>query len=269
MKHFCEKIGLPHDAYMAVQQLFAAPATHAQVANLKALFAKKSPDFYQEILQKPDAALWFLLLYILLAMDAKQEYEKRGIAQQIYYDTFSDITVWEAEHFAKTQQHGLMEYDWLPTHCRMELFRLGRLQFQPIAFPQELRTLVHSVPNETVLNVHIPKGPSLTQENTEDAYRQAAAFFRLQPLCFVCESWLLSPALPMLVKPQAGILLFKNRFTPLCNVNDRQAEERIFGDLCDDPADYPQNTSLQKSAAAWLAAGNQIPAAWGMFMYSA
>lgn len=48
--------------------------------------------------------------------------------------------------------------EWVAKSIRMELFRLGRLQFEPLILDQKLAQKYHLPSGEKVLNVHIPSG---------------------------------------------------------------------------------------------------------------
>ena len=67
-----------------------------------------------------------LAVILECAMRARVEYEKAGIDEKIYYDTMSDIKIW----CENNGNRGLKNYGWLSNHVRLELFRIGRLQFQ-------------------------------------------------------------------------------------------------------------------------------------------
>ncbi len=55
---------------------------------------------------------------------------KKGIAGEIFDKTFYDITIWCEECYRKYQIYGLEEIGWIAQSVKMNLFRLGRLQFE-------------------------------------------------------------------------------------------------------------------------------------------
>lgn len=183
---------------------------------------------------------------------------RRGISSQIYLDTFADIALWAHEYFIATGTPGIGEVLWLMKHLRMEIFRLGSLQFElssasPAVLPPQADGF-------TVLNVHIPKGADLSPAAVSSSYQAALQFWQLDCAVIMCHSWLLSPALPQLLPPSSRILSFSRQFSFLeADENDRQAEERIFGGIKANPQQYQENTSLQNAAKAYLLTGKSIP----------
>ena len=76
---------------------------------------------------------------------------------------------------------------------------------------------------------------------------------------YVCDSWLLEPELRTLLKEGSNILEFQKWFEIVSiDKNCRQAEERIFRKVQDNPADYSEETSLQKAAKRYLMDGGQL-----------
>ena len=110
-----------------------------------------------------------------------------------------------------------------------------------------------------ILNVHIPAGEPLDVDTVRAAMEYAPRFYRAyfgQEFSLLhCHSWLLSPKLKMLLPEDSRIIRFQNLFTAFEADEERQAEERVFGFLAEDPAGYPENTSLQRKMKAALLAG--------------
>ncbi len=265
LQDFCRKIQLD-DAAMDITCSFAI--SDNEMAELRDLFYRDTEAFNNCINAKPQPAQWYLVLYVRFASLLEEEYAIKRISEAIYIDTFSDISIWEKECFEQTGKHGLLEIQWLAKHLKLELFRLGRLQFEPISFPPELEKATDSPQEDKVLNVHIPKGAPLKEQVIADSYGQAMDFWGLKQAVFVCHSWLISPMLKELLPPTANILTFQKDYElAMIDWECRQAEERIFGYISDDIDSYPENTGLQKSVKAWLKSGQKIPAGWGVYRY--
>lgn len=47
------------------------------------------------------------------------------------------------------------------------------------------------------------------------------------------------------------------------NLENRQAEERVFGRILEDPEAYPENTSLQKALKNYLSEGKKPGVGYG------
>ncbi|MGI5894485.1 MAG: acyltransferase domain-containing protein [Candidatus Merdivicinus sp.] len=198
-----------------------------------------------------------LELFTALFDELKERYQKLGISEQIYRDTRSDLEIWRGNCRRMYGVDGLANYRWLQNHLDLKLFRLGRLQFEPVVNEGRI-----------ALNVHIPQGEPLVYEACRESYRQAYAFYHGMTDRFVCHSWLLSPVLQELLPESSNIVRFQKDFEIThYDPNDRQCEERVFGEISDDYGSYPQKTSLQRAVREKLLRGEPIGAAQGEFRY--
>lgn len=157
-----------------------------------------------------------LLSVLFMCEELEKRYEEKGIDEKVFLDTLSDISIWlDVWSDLKGEMH-LSELIWLQRHLKMELFRLGRLQFGfgkcECDCPQyDLKK------GDPVLEVHIPDGGALTEAECDASFAQAREFFaKYYPnydyKCFTCHSWLLDPKLKGILKEDANILKFQNRF---------------------------------------------------------
>ncbi len=263
LDEFCAAIGLNAEAANLAAEF---PMAEEEYQAYAALFARDHQAFSAEVRKRADAGQAFLYLFVHLAMDCYPAYCRRGIPDRIYYDTFRDIAIWAEEYRQETGQAGLGEDCWLWLHPQLRIFRLGRLQFQPCAMPRELLLPERRIwQGEPVLDVHIPKDGPLDPDAVQDSYRQAGEFFRGFSPVFLCESWLLCPELPRLLRADSNILKFQAGYRLYgIEPNSRQAEERIFGRLCSDPSEYPETTSLQRAAKRHLEAGGKLESGRGV-----
>ena len=230
---------------------------------------RTAPDaFLQALKEMPDPEGTSLRFSLMMAAELREQYAALGISEQIWKDTMSDIRIWSDKLLRDTGIIGLREMGWLTNHLTLGLFRLGRLQFQPSRLGCEVTVNGRTLPADTpTFEVHIAEGEPLRHDAVLRSYEQAKVFFKEPHPVFVCGSWLLSPALKELLQEPSGILDFQRDFTLFEEYPEsRQAEERIFGAPLDNPADYPENTTLQRNAKAWLLSGKKIPAARGIIL---
>ena len=76
---------------------------------------------------------------------------------------------------------------------------------------------------------------------------------------FICESWLLYEDNWRFMKSGCNILQFQSLFDiVMSSTDDRQAIERIFGKRRLIKKNYPENTSLQKSAKKFMLDGGKL-----------
>ncbi len=191
----------------------------------------------------------------------KPEYIKKGIPLDIFYDTMSDISIW----CDNNENKGLKNYNWIKNHLNLELFRLGRLQFQ--MYKSNNKTLKYNkLPfdkGENLLYVHIPQGEKLIYSDCVNSILASkeffAKYFNYQYDFYFCESWLLYSENFLFMTPSSNILQFQSLFEIVYNVpDDHQAVERIFGKRQLLKRKYPEDTTLQKQAKRYILAGNKL-----------
>lgn len=267
LEQFFEEIEMMPEA---VKEVRACSVSEESYQKYRALFWEDKEQFYEKVLQKADYRIRFLFYYSRMACEIYDRFieqtgtgekadrekakcgwegmsaflEEKGMnGRKIFRDTFYDLTIWCRHCFSKYGVYGIDQYEWFYRHIEGKLFRLGRLQFE-----QE----------EERWNVHIPEGEKLELSAVENSFAQA---FRLwgKEKPYVCHSWLLDPGLGEILPPDSRILQFQRLFEIVrTDFDEREAEERIYGKLEDNPDDYPENTSLQKNAKIHLREGKKL-----------
>lgn len=203
-----------------------------------------------------------LAVILECAKRVRSKYEEAGIPDEIYYSTMSDIRIW----CENNGNNGLRNYGWLSNHVKFELFRIGRLQFQ--LYECKNKTLLYNkLPfsyGDNLIYVHIPQGEKLTEEECRESLKRAGEFFRK---CFpdynyryyFCESWLLFEGNKSFMAEDSNIVKFFRLFNHAYSVKiDEQAIERIFGKRRLFIKNYPETTSLQKNAKAYMQKGGKL-----------
>lgn len=215
---------------------------------------------------------------LLMACEAEKEYQKYGIPIEVFDSTMSDIKIWADRYRRETGFDGLGEINWIVKHCRLEIFRLGRLQFERTKVNYlPLALLFHrsSIPvrrGQRCLGVHIPEGEKLNISACEDSFARAPEFFRKffpqeKYVCFTCLSWLLSSVYARLLPESSNIVRFRELWDIARDIRgDSQAIERIWGKRERDAENYRRDTLLQREAAAWLAQGKRLGMGFGLRM---
>lgn len=199
------------------------------------------------------------------ALQAHARYFALGISDRVYYDTMRDITVW----CGNCARPGLRNTAWLVNHMRLELFQIGRLQFQMAPFYSPSFADCPPVLYDGVLHVHIPQGAPLLADDCKAALRSAAAFFQTYfpdyaYRAFVCESWLLFPGNARFMEDSSNILKFASLFH-LCASKpfDLQGYDRIFGLRA---PRFAHRTSLQKRALRYILRGGRLGTGFGYIL---
>ena len=186
------------------------------------------------------------------------EYRKRGISDDIAITTLSDIARWEEEYERTHEgQPGLSEIRWLKYHLQLQLFAFGSLQYQLLPEEDGIFTL----------NLHIPKDSDISLSSVRSSFEKARQFFKKDKMKIKCFSWLLSDELSSLLDDSSRIKAFSSLFTKVSSdYGRRQAEERIFGHLEDDPENYEAETSLAAKAREYLMKGGKLPITSGFLI---
>jgi hypothetical protein len=263
IQSFCEGIKLDP---AAAQQLYAHRMEEETYEAHKQHFYADRDSFFESAKQTTSYRKLLFYLFVRFGVDAYEEYRIRGISDEIYYDTFSDIQIWCSTCKRDFDEYGIEEYNWLQEHVQLRLFRLGRLQFQPIAFDRDLEVDGRKIAkHQIVLNVHIPSGEPLTPLSVEKSFVLARAFFRGASPVYVCHSWLLYPELSEVLSTDSNILQFQKQFY-IYEVDEqsKEAEQRIFNKVSADPSSYEAQSSLQRSAKAYLEAGHKLGSGYGI-----
>lgn len=253
-----KNIGLPEGA----QPVVSAAMDAEEYRYWKTLFKTDFPRFLEKLRSRTDADELALRLYARFAYDAHCAFQDRGVSDRIYYDTCSDIAVWCRDVYKKIGKWGLRELEWVSKSIRQQLYRIGRLQYEPLTesddelirlFWPECDLSVYT----QILNVHIPAEEPLDPAAVHASVQSAGAFFS-KAECLVCVSWLLSPELKLLLPENSNILNFQSQFQIVKTIHPfRQAEERVFGCVREDVYSYPEETSLQRSLKQYLLKGKE------------
>ena len=198
------------------------------------------------------------------ALQVRSRYQSLGIADSVYFDTMRDITVW----CGNCRAPGLQNTAWLANHMRLELFQLGRLQFQMAPFQKPHYAACPSA-LAPVLHVHIPQGSPLDHDACRRSFQYAKTFFAAHfpdyaYRAFVCESWLLFSGNAQFMQPNSNILKFASLFQ-LCgdNTKNPQGYDRIFGVR---RPHFARSTSLQKSARRYILHGGRLGVGFGYIL---
>jgi len=252
------KLNIPSET-LEVLHSTPLPCQHSQ---LKQLFFTQ-PKAFHHFASANLSGLEILKLYLLWLEDTKAKYDALGIPESYFWDSCKDISIWCQDHLQRFGTPDFIEWGWVGKTLRMEVIRIGRLQFEPALLDQILNLPEQTVPAGTpILHVHIPAGEPLDPDAVLASMRQAPAFFRTyfgrEFTLFHCHSWLLSPDLKALIPKSSRIMKFQNLFHVYGADSERQAEERVFGFLSEDPSTYPENTSLQCAVKQHLLRGNAV-----------
>lgn len=182
-----------------------------------------TPGFPEETADHPAGrgALPIVAL-IATADDVHAAHLRRGIPEDLSWQSLADFGHQVAKHRWVEGTHGLHNQGWLRNAWADGFLWLDRLEFElsRTTFPGEDAPTV-------VLGTHIPDGGPLDPERVANSFRLAAELFpRYYPEVgpiewFTCQSWLLDPNLQQIV-PGSNMATFQALWEPYgSNPGDR------------------------------------------------
>lgn len=210
-----------------------------------------------------------LCVMLSLTERAASEYENKGLPEQVFFDTMQDIAVWERVFFTETGFHGLSEINWLINHIKLKIFKIGRLQFQPIEKMKNPTGTAVLPDFFNCLNVHIPRGEPLKKELCEASLASAEEFFKeyypeFSFDYFFCHSWLLSREMPLMAKENTNMYAFWSMWKKVgYSENSNQPFEYVWSKKPTHIALLSENTTLQRNVKKILLSGKGISEGYG------
>lgn len=149
----------------------------------------------------------------------------------------------------------------------------GRAQKEQIFLPAD-QYEVALAPGDTVLDLHIPRGDSLTLEDCRQSFRQAFDFFAWQSpdrpfRASYCHTWFFTPQLQQILGPTSSIVRFQREFYLVPHPGSPNfLWNFVFGKKYPDPASAPRDTTLRRSVLDWLASGKELFDLQGMMFHA-
>lgn len=248
---------------------------HSSLDNIKPFLCTLKKD------RKRGAAVC-LAAALLISEDAYASYRRLGIPDEIFYDTFGDISVWVDTAKREERIDGLLEISWI-RHCLyLNIFKLGRMQYQFYKtdyIPSGLSPLqIAKAPiknKSRVLNIHIPEGGRLGFSECESSICTARKFFAeyfpdYDYKGFVCDSWLLDPGNGEFMNPESNIMKFPNLFCTVFKPHKTNKEiiRRLWG-AQNEKRNYillPEDTDLQRRTKKYLLSGGKTGNGYGFIL---
>ncbi len=203
------------------------------------------------------------------ALLALHEYEERGIGHDIFLATMAFMARFSKEALVC---RGRAEWTWgwwFPRQLALKEFRLGALEYEMTegaAFGGK-----PAGGNTRRIFLHIPADADLSDGAVDASLAEARAFFckyfpAFADAEYVCESWMLSPALGEILPGTSRVRRFSERFSVVLWEEDSPAfRDWIFPSAVMAPAEaLPEETSLQQAVKRRLLMGGKIGWAEGV-----
>lgn len=212
------------------------------------------------------------ILYAEMTFHMREIYRKKGIDDQIWRASVRDLSFKNRECMEHKGEWGLFT-DWFQRFLLLQLFALGRLQYQAEPFSASRETLTRQdiliEPGKTTaISIHIPSDGRLLHEDVVASLKKAYSFYedlRIDgKLVFQCSSWLLYPKMLDFISAGSNLAKFIGCFEILGSGADPEFRDcwRLYNrDYSEGSKALPRDTSLRRQYAEWLDEGN-LPG-WG------
>ena len=201
------------------------------------------------------------------------EYRQKGIADDIFWDTMSDLKCKLDECKQVKGVYGTFVEDWYDGIFDMSIFKLGRFEYQVNTFDEDTPCTIGSYTlnkGDRVYSIHIPSGSPMPLDVRLDSYKKAYEFFGRSPIVLMCKSWLIYSKNKEIFPPHLNLVSFGDDFHHLWDYTDENYSNcwRIFGVEYDgNPDNLPCDNTPRKAMVKWLKSGNKPGGGKGVFVF--
>ena len=214
------------------------------------------------------------IMLVLAMRGMRNIYRERGIEETVWLDTAKDLRNKLIECKRVYGCWGCFVTWWFKYHLGLRLFTLGRLQYEPIAFPfDDYKGILKK--GDRVYSCHIPADGPLTETAALSSLERAYEFFggelKGNVLPVYCDSWLIYPPHAHLYAEDSNLLRFYRMFDIIGETEDETLQDfwRIFS-LPYSPetlANAPENTGLQRVFKKYLMEGGKMGKGHGIILF--
>ncbi len=237
--------------------------------------------------QRPMMKLSLIYAFLPTVWD---RYKEKNIPENIFWDTMSDIKIWIDDHRARTDEDGVFELHWLMHHMNLNIFKIGRLQYQKFVWYFKTTYNKNGVKiglGDKFINMHIPRGAKLDYDECVKSMDMAKEFFskyfpEFPNNKYACHSWLLYPGNKNFMPEGSNILKFASLYDIIEeNEDPESAYLWLYGQKFKnaeliknrkETGNYghidvlPQKSSLQKSTIDFIKNGGIFGEALGVII---
>ena len=211
---------------------------------------------------------WMLMLLFALER-AKPLYEKRGVPEEVIWDTFTDLRSKSYECKEIKGVWGTFVGFWFGLFMECEIIKFGRFEYQDGTYDNDFDRVCGGFTIERgrpCLGIHIPSnaGP-VDYESRMKSYKMAYDFYskehgRTDALVCSCGSWLLYPGYKNAFPEGSNVLDFMEDWDIVRVRDDEHFGDawRLFGKNHDKPtAELPEDSSMRRSFKKYFLEGGK------------
>ncbi len=280
MRVFGEKTGFPPEAVVFLEEKFRVlqqkemmNSLYAAMDNFFCAADEKYLDILQEIAEKTEIHRMTvdMIFLILCTKPLFYLYRQTGLGEELFWDTMCDLKYKLMECKAVYNVWGTFVTRWFRRFYLCERFKLGRLQYETVAFSCDAYRDVLKK-GDMVYNCHIPSSGALTPDAVIDSLRCAHEFYKPKGgvLPVVCYSWLLYPPHKNVFPAESNLLKFAQMFDVIESKISADNDDfwRIFHcKYGTDLKSLPRDTKLQQNFVAYLEQGNSMGLGLGVLLF--
>lgn len=263
VQELCEGIGLQEEIQREVEafcQSFDFGTVKGYLDQLKrADGEREAREQLKQRFKEDGRQIKMLSCMLVCAADLFEWYQENGIPETIFYDTMKCFPRFIEECRAIDGSYAFDREWWTSRQVGGRLFRIGQLEFE-----------MKRSEDHPVISIHIPSDADFSEETCDGSIEAAMKFFEehfpeFSDVDYICNSWLLAPALRGLLPEESNILNFQGRFI-IKEVDDTDTEylEWVYQVRNCGIEFLPENTSLQKNMKQYLLNGGKIGSATGV-----
>lgn len=264
IQELCKSIELQDSVVVRVNEFIAsydfAPINNIMNELTTPQTAEAAYKKLTEVFTDDEDQIKMLSCQLICAVNLYDNFQEKGISDQIYVDTMKCFTRFIGECKVKTGKYAFDRAWWTYRQVSMVLFRIGELEYE----------LTETNGTKTVA-LHIPSDARFTPENVDESIRIAKELLNkcypeYAECDFTCESWLLAPKLKELLGENSNIISFQNRFDIVKqNIEAKDIFEWLFKTFPDcELSELREETFLQRKVKELLFKGENVGIAFGV-----
>ncbi len=226
---------------------------------------------------------YWMLLLILAVEQAKPLYDKRGVPEEVFWDTFSDLRCKALECKEIKGVWGTFVAGWYGLFYLCRIIKFGRLEYQDAEYwEDEAKTYggVTFTKGKKMLSLHIPSsGEPFDREARLKSYKMAYDFYTKELgtdyLPCYCGSWLMYPPYKAAFPAGSNSRSFMDDFE-YANIHSKEPGAyhefgdrwRVFGKDSEKPlAELPEDTSMRRGFKKYFLDGGCPGSANGYLIF--
>ena len=286
IRDLATKIDFPEEAILYLEschdKLISDPELYSELFRAMDMFFLNSDRSYTSVIEKiaeRSGVHKYTVEIIMLMLAAKPlhyMYRQKGISDEIYYDTMTDL---RCKLFECKNVYGIwgtfVGFWYHNPVYKCNLFKLGRLEYEKRTLPiKEYGSFLKE--GDTVYSCHIPSAGPLTPESVIDSLKRAHDFFKPELkngiLPIFCSSWMLcTDHYEKVYRKGSNLSAFYEMFDVIETSVDNSNHNfwRIFNMEFSRETlhDAPESTTLQRNFKKFLLEGNDMGNGKGLLLF--